>query len=114
MSILLKDASQGELSTMLITTDVTIVRSVDLQTLPIGAIVRLKTLHHTKYLLQVDELKGKRAVHVILSDKTGSVGSAKYRGLHVVRPEYMTVKVGEQFKYENILTTILAEIDLLP
>lgn len=105
-------ASQNELESLFVTPIYKIVPSLDLSTLPMGTIVRLKTQQHSKYLLQVDEFRGKRAVHVVLSDKTGTVGSVKYRGLYPVRPEYMVLEIGKQFKYELILTPVLAEIGL--
>ncbi|TSC61240.1 MAG: hypothetical protein G01um101448_1162 [Parcubacteria group bacterium Gr01-1014_48] len=105
--------TQSELDILLADSNVTSVASLDLNALPLGTIIRIKPHHHWKYLLEIDELGGRRAVHVVLSDKTGNVGSAKYRGLYVVRPEYMTIEIGKQFKYGNILTAVLAEISIL-
>ena len=105
-------ASQSELDIVLVDPSVQIVQSIDLATLRIGTIVRLKTRHHWKYLLQIDEVNGKRVVHVVLSDRTGSVGNAKYRGAYVIDTAYTVLVVGKQFKYEKILTAVLAEIGL--
>ena len=105
-------AFQSELDVILVDPHVRVVRSIDLGILPIGAIVRLRTRHHWKYLLLIAEFNGKRVVYVVLSDRTGSVGNAKYRGAYVIDPTYMVLTVGEQFKYGKILTAALTEIGL--
>lgn len=109
----LKTSSQNELEALFVVPFYRLMPSLDLSTLPIGAIVRLKTQQHSQYLLQVDDFNGKRAVHVVLSDKTGTVGTVRYRGLYPVRSEYMVLEIGKQFKYELILTPVLAQIGLL-
>ena len=107
-------ATQSELDILLIDPGVHVVPSADLNTLPIGTIIRLQTLGHWKYLLQIDEKDGVRVVHVVLSDKTGDVGSAKYRGSYRIQPDYAILSNKTRFKYGNLLTAILGEVALLP
>jgi len=109
MSIL-QNASQDELQMMLVAIPEKTVPQYDLNTLPPGIILRLRTHHHWKYLLEADS---DGYIHVVLSDVTGSVGSAKYRGRHLIEKGYTTLAVNNTFKYGKLLTAILAEIAIL-
>lgn len=96
---------------MLVAIPTAVVEAFNLDTLHPGTVLRLRTKHHWKYLLEADP---DGSVHVVLSDVTGSVGSAKYRGKHKIEPEYKVLAVNKTFKYGKILTAILADISILP